>query len=211
MELAYKKQGFILFKLIPCLIITMFAFMCLYGSNVYASIDYTYNNENFPFPDLPTDNIVPNYYYICYDDASWLPNHYFLICSENEMTVSTIDSDFGRIVSSSTVYVYVYISDTNTWSSYSTVKSSDQVRQGHPKRIRYSSYDIYNKNGELVFQVPPQVQGTQAIIAEQVEEVEMNKTLQEILGILPVVIVVLVGLIAIRKGIIFLIARMKKA
>ena len=38
MELcAFKRNNFILYKLIPCLIITMFAIMCLYGSRVYAS------------------------------------------------------------------------------------------------------------------------------------------------------------------------------
>ena len=39
MECVYKKTGFILYKLIPCLLVTMYAFMCLYGSSVYASND----------------------------------------------------------------------------------------------------------------------------------------------------------------------------
>ena len=72
-----------------------------------------------------------------------------------------------------------------------------------------SASDLYDSNENLVFQVPSQTQPT--ILASQVGEVEMNKILQEILRILPVVIVVLVGLIAIRTGILFLMVRMKKA
>ena len=210
MELcAFKRNNFILNKLIPCLIIIMFAFMCLYGSSVYATIDFTYNNEEFSFPDLPTDYITPNYYYIYYDDASWLQNHFFLVCSENEMTVSARDANLGRVASSSTIYCYTYISNDNCWVFSANINNSDSVRAGLPSRLRYSSYDIYNSGGDLVFQAPPQ--GQAPIIAGQVEEVEMDRTLSEITGILPIVLVVIVGLIAIRKAIQFLMTTMKGA
>ena len=64
-----------------------------------------------------------------------------------------------------------------------------------------------------VFHAPPQqveeVETT--ILAPIVATQETEKTLQEIIQILPVILIVLVGLIAIRKAIQFLIARMKQS
>lgn len=56
MERVYKREG-ILFKILPCLLITMYAVMCLIGSYVCAtsnqvfSFDYNGNNYTVSFPD----------------------------------------------------------------------------------------------------------------------------------------------------------------
>lgn len=212
MELyAFKRNNFLLNKLLPCLIIIMFAIMCLYGSSVYASYSFDFDNTSVTIPD----EFINKY-------------PYFLIC-----TFSSSSSDNCRIyVSSSPIifsresgrYNYVFgdglfwrscNSSTiqNTLNTFSGELSSTSTRSEFESTtldFLFANHDIYN-NGypepQLVFQAPSQ---TQTIVASQVGEVEMNKILQEILGILPVVIVVLVGLIAIRKGILFLMARMKK-
>lgn len=74
----------------------------------------------------------------------------------------------------------------------------------------HSTNDILRPDGTVVFQAPPQQVEALGILAEKTQGVEMDKTLQEITGILPVILVVIVGLIAIRKAILFLTARMKR-
>ena len=63
-----------------------------------------------------------------------------------------------------------------------------------------SSFDIYDNNGNLVFQVPPQVEEVQGILAPVVEKVEMSQTLSEIVKLLPLIIVVVVSFLGLRKA-----------
>ena len=239
MELAFKKQGFIIYKLIPCLIITMFSFMCLYGSFVYADSEppYTYTLSNDTtitlqsLPELAYDGFViiatsaskstPAQYYIFNYNTSACDKIAIYPNSSNDSRyfykVVCLDSS-GNDVQCANCYVTSQ-SDTYSWSFSAWGNNTSQFTcSGDNVQGIYSNNDIYLANNfytpistsdTLVFQAPLQTQPT--IVASQVGEVEMNKTLQEILGILPVVIVVLVGLIALRKAIQFLMARMRKA
>lgn len=64
----------------------------------------------------------------------------------------------------------------------------------------YSTVDVTNSKGEVVFQKAPQEQGA-TILAPIVEEIpETKEALAEILGILPIVIMTIVGLIGLRKA-----------
>ena len=216
MELcAFKRNNFILNKLIPCLMIIMFAFMCLYGSSVYASSNSTISINNIGDITLP----------------SWYNNYYWfisagdgLVCifiSDSEFTVK--NGPFGLdVVGTLNCWSISESGVQNSLNGYtnainiseptlSTISNPTLVGGRYANQEAFTNFDILDNNGNVVFQAPPQVQETQAIIVEQVGELEMNRTLSEILGILPIVIVVIVGLIAIRKGIIFLMARMKKA
>lgn len=58
-----------------------------------------------------------------------------------------------------------------------------------------SNYDVIKTGSNEVFFKPPQ-----GILAPVVAQVTMGKVLQEILGILPIMIIILVGLIGLRKG-----------
>ena len=60
------------------------------------------------------------------------------------------------------------------------------------------------------FQIPPQVMEQVGTLAPIVEGVETKKTLAEVVGILPVVLVVIVGLLAMRKAIRFLMRILKQ-
>ena len=227
MELcAFKRNNFILYKLIPCLIITMFAIMCLYGSSVYAVsfendyyslddssgsliMDILYNNNHYTVNLSNSIDIAKYpYFYIVYDKNSDYGN----ICFSSKPFYCSLLNNGEYEIKTDTNYYHGSL-QLKTWGdfAYNPGSLTDNTFSFKPSAISFTSNDILDNNGNVVFQAPPQVQETQAIIAEQVGEVEMNKTLQEILGILPVVIVVLVGLIAIRKGIQFLMARMKKA
>lgn len=218
MELAYKRQGFIIYKLIPCLIITMFAFMCLYGSNVYAT-DFSDSDFGWSISDT-SDTLTLSYNNKTTDLSSFKSNYsYYLIDLSTNGSARVFFSNEPFYIQNN-VWIYTNSAYTNKnyyfgnfWvgstPSLQYVSNNDGAQGA--ESIIFSNADICDNKGNVVFQAPPQVPETQVIIAEQVGEVEMNKTLQEILGILPVVIVVLVGLIALRKAIQFLIVRMKKA
>lgn len=243
MELVFKKQGFIIYKLIPCLIITMFAFMCLYGSKVYAdnsvyddfttynasngeTLEFYYNITNLPiidgyYPlisssfDSGTNQYLFEAYYFSVSDINnsivyGLPHPSI----DNAILVRMNSCDYYKLVkrqsvsSSNLSNITVDFSNPTYPLQTKHNKSSEYgITTLYPNNS-YTFFDLKDSQGNVVFQAPSQ---TRTIVASQVGEVEMNKILQEILGILPVVIVVLVGLIAIRKGIIFLMARMKKA
>ena len=221
MELAFKKQGFIIYKLIPCLIITMFAFMCLYGSSVYATditINDTIVNIDNRFSDYKNMVILLGH--------MGNNSYYYLYCTNEDIVYKEYSNGYKALVNS--------LDNSGIWdrwitssSDISSLSSLDFSSSSSNKTctfgsgsifsvnsIKFSKLDIINANdNSLLFQGAPQEQQTTqgtTILVPIVEQQEM-KPLQEILGILPVVIVVLVGLIAIRKAIQFLMARMKKA
>lgn len=74
----------------------------------------------------------------------------------------------------------------------------------------YCNYNIKDSNNNIIIQKKTTVQ-PQGIIAPQIQETEMEKTQAEIIQILPVVLVVLVGIIAIRKGIAMIRAFLQKS
>ncbi len=89
--------------------------------------------------------------------------------------------------SSSDTKWYLSSSDTGTvfWSNK---KNNDTI----------FSFDVKDPEGKVVFQKAPQLKG--GVLVPVVEKVEMNKVLEEILVILPVVIMTIVGLIGLRKA-----------
>ena len=77
--------------------------------------------------------------------------------------------------------------------------------------IVLSTFDIYSKEneGELVFQKTPV--GVQSTLAPIVQEAPLEGTVQEIVGILPIVLITLIGLIGLRKGLALLSQTLHKA
>ena len=230
MEQVYKKTG-ILFKLLPCLLATLIAFMTLYGSFVYAvdenfDVTFTSNIFNHDVYCIIPNELKSNYQYMFFDTYTELSggslknvlyayfsnSNFYISSSGNNYFLGTLDgSAFYRyyIVKDSNSDNYIYNLSNFTANGSSTFSTLNSGSSFSINNI-YSNADIYDSSsGEnVLFQAPPhQVEG---IIAEQTQGVQMDKTLQEILGILPVVLVVIVGLIAIRKGIQFLMVRMKK-
>ena len=199
MELAYKKQGFIVNKFLPCLLITMFAFMCLFGCCVNADNSALYNST---FNSLTTE--YSNYFVVSQNTSL---HAYF---SNGNFYYNPSNSTDGTIRCDETCYFY-YSNNGEDWvqASFSPISANSllcSVSKSSTDFVLLSS-DIYSKSGELVFQAPPQQ--VEGIIASQTQGVEMNRILQEIVAILPVVLVVIVGILAIRKAIQFLIQQMK--
>lgn len=148
--------------------------------------------------------------------------HEFSSSDDLRVKISTSDSSktiiWGEPINHSKGSVYFNKADSSidVYSNYETgsfnrynsnmggiVLGSDDV---------YTNFDLYDINGNLVFQAASQ--GSQVgnlVLAPIVEEQETEKTLLEIIQILPIVLVVIVSLIAIRKAIAWLMARMKQA
>lgn len=119
-------------------------------------------------------------------------------------------------MSNSTLYFRQYKLVDGVWSSVSS--EAESILKDYSKVINlggqiptfyYSTLDV-TQNGEVVFQQPPQVQEQVTTLAPIVEEMETEKTLAEIVAILPVVLVVIVGLLAMRKAIKFLMKTLKQ-
>lgn len=83
------------------------------------------------------------------------------------------------------------------------------------ENIIYSTSSIYDYNNpETVLFQPasqPVEETNQVVLAEIVENQETNKVLEEILGILPTIIIVLVSLIGLRKSFLFLKTLLKQS
>ena len=220
MERVYKREGFIIYKLIPCLIVMMFAFMCLFGSYVCADFNITYNDQSYTLSNLnlPYDSYAifattmdSNLYFRVYSwDSS--TSKFCYINNENGyydckcVDINNPSSKHGyswtpKRVSSSDVD----FSNCSWIDKDGTISSAECLDFIYTNTNIYSPYDT----NEVVFQAPPQQ--VEGIIAKETQGVEMNKILQEITAILPIVLVVIVGLIALRKAIQFLIRQMKGA
>ena len=232
MELAYKKQNVFLYKFMPCLLFFMFAVLCLFGSYSNASdVEVTYNNVDYTI--LPNDSLLESYSYL----TIYTTNSYILCIYSNYPIVAgaypPVEEFSAAMYQDGTIWGFAFDSSWNKTPikrqvlpissavdnvldfSSAEIKNDDCAFHFYINSVGvpdstflYANHDIYDFESNLVFQQPPMVQ---PIIASQVEGVEMDKTLAEIMGILPVILVVIVGLIAIRKAIQFLMVRMKRA
>lgn len=218
MEQVYKRKGFIIYKLIPCLIITMFAFMCLFGSYVCATdvtfaddnLDVTFTNVNLPYDSYAVfvrRSSDYDVYYIYSWDSSTSKLLYRLSSSGNT-SFKCVDSSNNK-----TSYYYCAVRSDQSFdcSTREFTLRDSSVTQSYPYYCLYTNTNIYDYDNpnEVVFQAPPQQVEGLGIIAEKTQGVEMNKILQEIVAILPVVLLVIVGILAIRKAIMFLIQLLK--
>ena len=182
------------------IIILLVAIILGFGSSVFASYEFTYNDVEYSLPDLPRDDtnfiILSNssYYYVYYFSGD-VDNLYF----------GYEGSDFCAYYYSSnscsyTLY-HLSINSTNWVFERSSSFNRGLMLSGSPL---YSTFDLKDNNGNVVFQGAPQEQAQELTLVPIVEQAEMEKTMAEILGILPLVVSLLVSIIAIRKAISFL-------
>ena len=122
-------------------------------------------------------------------------------------------SNYKTNIHKETIYVTAnYVDGYISSYTYNSSDSSSYTGAGEVAGVRFlSSGDIIDTSNNVVFLAPPQQVEAMGIIAEKTQGVEMDKTLAEIVGILPVILLTIVGILAVRKAILFLIARMKRA
>lgn len=208
MDQVYKRNDFIV-KLFACLFIAIFLVFSFIGSRVFASsTSITPVNTDY---NIELNENISQYFYIitcCYipnENISLVRVHIFeqpitlrVVGDEyrvNEMGVSMYainSSSNGKQNSSwfndnlNVNFTFDY--STNNLYNFSYTKYKDYI---------FSNFDVKDSSGNVVFQAPPQEK--EKVLAPIVEGEEM-KPLQEILQILPIVMIVIIGYLALRKG-----------
>lgn len=222
MERVYKREG-ILFKILPCLLIAMYAIMCLFGSSVFAvsskEINYTYFDGSNEHITITNDNILSHKYFFVVNGPYYsgsMAYEYFVIASDSPNITFTILKDsyerYGFKVECDSSIYYSYVTASSNSLLVEKLKSvileeknspfSYGFNQREGYSFGYSNTDIYNNSGDLVFQGASQALATQ--IKTQVQGIQLQEVIQEIIQILPIILVVVVALIAIRKAILLL-------
>lgn len=219
MEQVYKREG-ILFKILPCLFIAVYAIMCLFGSSVQASVneaytfDYdnhtvTYDNKTYKINDdifskkyiCFTSNGGLSISVFCSDYPFYVDGSIYSSTSDKFYTVRSYDENkfyYYTFTSSNMHDVLPYLRSWDLSHYFSSVVVSSSYKFGS-EYTYLSNFDIKDENDEVVFQGASPELAT--IIKPQVEEIQFQEILQEIIQILPIILVVIVVLIAIRKAI----------
>lgn len=215
MKCVYKSEG-ILFKILPCLLIAMYAVMCLYGSTVHAA---SYTCEQFPKNTIITPEIYDNAKYhviYVYWSGYWASARLFFSDEPIRVKVTYDERNgYSGISFTSTVtgqsirYFEKYLDNGWDFSNETEFKNGGITTslpsglascQDFPLEIKNyladCNCDVYDeKTGEVVFQGAPLRQGI--VTSETVEQIQ--PTVQEtIVKILPIAIAVLALLIALR-------------
>ncbi len=156
-------------------------------------------NEYFPLDD---NHNFKNYFcYSCSDGYRLLLSDTDIYIKEDFSWVNT-DTDSGKVV-----YWYGKMENGSNTFKGSLGKNyfSGSVPDGF--EFLYSNCDIKDPfNGKVVFQPTPAV-----VLAPIAQEAPLEGIVQEIVGILPIVLIILVGLIGLRKGLALLSQTLHKA
>lgn len=229
MERVYKREG-ILFKILPCLLIAMYAIMCLFGSSVQATGNeaYTFDYDNHTITyDNKTYKINDDIFskkYICFTSNGGLSISVF--CSDYPFYVdgsahsSTSDKCYTvRSYDENKFYYYTFSSSNmhnvlpylQSWdlSHYFTSVGVSSSYKFGPEYTYLSNFDIKDENDEVVFQGASQVLATQ--IKTQVQGIQLQEVIQEIIQILPLIIVVVVSFLGLRKALSLLLTLLRRS
>lgn len=240
MERVYKKNT-IMMKILPCMMIAMFVVMCISAPFVHASDDEDVVEYSFPasrdgvdftatvtFPKKANDQYT-NYFVYCADSVRCKVQIWYLSDEQVENNAIFVKSNGDVVMKKGTYYMPVgYFEASPSYSSmvYTETKSVSPSYDGTEissswggvSALRLSTFDIKDQAGNVVFQktppqTPPQEEiqgGQETTLAPIVQETEM-KPLQEILGIIPIVIVVMVGFLALRKALALLFRTLRQS
>lgn len=202
------------------IILLIFLLLIVSSSNVKAGSlmsfsTYKGSNIELEIPTLPTCDTIEDFGYAILESSG---NKIFLIYFSKSLNTSSpyISSGGGFVLkyesfsqaSGVTKFTqglfYRLDIDSNSWVEDGTFGSSTvdgkTLFLNSFNDVYYSTVDIYDSNGNVVFQVAPQM----SQLALIVEQAETEKTQAEIVAIIPVVMVVIVALLAMRKAIAFL-------
>lgn len=217
MERVYKREG-ILFKILPCMLIAIYAVMCLYGSTVCASYDVAVDDKTYLLPDSAQDY---KYHFIIQYDEYWGGYGKLIICSNYPLSIISNSNgtftfrcpdDDGNFSS------YIYCNANNNGSFDYSSKTFNEgsgftgldVKQGKTQNfVVLSSNSNIFLDDALFFQGASQELAT--IIRPKMEGIQLQEIIQEIIQLLPVILVVMVALIAIRKAITLLLTTLRNS
>ncbi|MCI9063412.1 MAG: hypothetical protein HFJ17_02250 [Clostridia bacterium] len=181
-------------KIVLCLLIFVF-FILISSSSVFASTFITVDDNTIEIPDYITEKY--SHYFVAKRKetkdgyAFFVGNSPFVFTTEgdklylNTTNFSAIGfSEFDKIN-------FAHFDTLSDISKYEI----DKFMKFDSMEIKYSNADIV-KDNEKVFPEAPL--GT---IATEITSVDFSMVLQEVLGLLPMILVILIGLIALMKAI----------
>ena len=200
-----------MYKKILTISLLIIILMSIFSVNCYAStidFEFTFKDKGLNFPDISYSGKYNPQYFILFEDISY--NRYWFYATESPMYISELyDSKYKLMLKNG--YGYEFILD------YQSGKTSFAVNKAiyfstfsgnyvYPNRILYSSYDIYY-NDELVVEA----YGTTPLLKSVRSVKTLDSVLNETISILPITLTVVVGLVAIRKGISFTTKKIRNA
>ena len=187
------------------LVFLVIIFLIVFSTFSSASFTVNHNGENVFLPDLPIDTSnVYMHYVVCYNRFGYHLVYYesndfsrFVI---NSRALITLDSD-GNPVTDGSVKLVTYNDDTKSWGS---VQDWGDLTPS-PDVVFNCNENIYTEEGELFFPQPP------LSLGEIVETSQMEKVLQQIVTILPLILVVVVSFLGLRKALQMLLTLLHQA
>lgn len=166
-------------------------FLCVFSTNSFASYDVEYLGTTYTLPDLPSDFVDTHYIIVM---TKWAGSEYYSLYYTNDSDYKFISTGNGfDIVDSEGNRCDNYIRDANM----TTLTWGDSKVWGNLTNIKTfitASDTIYNTDGTVFFQGLPQ------ILAKQVRTLNLGGVQVEIMQILPLILVVVVSLVGLRKA-----------
>ena len=194
---------FLLKNKISFIFLIFIAFIAIFSAKCFASFDFTTDDDvSHSISDLPFNIEEYPYFFIMVQPVNdyYL---YYITFSSNPF----IANASGTSIWNTSSHHRVSFNYSNS-GGYGSVIDESAAREGNGSYSVNNSYsyfyshDVLDSDGNVVFQKASQpTVDTQGTLAKIVEEQETEKVMEEIVGILPIVIVVIVSLIAIRKAI----------
>lgn len=193
------------FIILLIILLLLFSFTGIVKADFLGS--YTiYNDVQYDFPTLPTEVTSKPYYFIIKRQndnmkvvASDRP---FSIVSDNEGGVKiNCDTDRDGHIA------YDYIVGSDEWTSTDYIYE-DFWRFGIWFEKVYTSYDMYYDGNSFFYTTPLFPMG---IIQQEMKETAMTGVVKEIISLLPLIIVVVVSFLGLRKGYRFLLTLLRRS
>lgn len=217
-------KNFLTHKFLPVMAVFMLVIFTLCTS-CFASSDLKFSNDEiYNLPDF-TDIVGNNDYCIIYGKNTNIGTRFLLLPYDKDnyqlRLVKIGDKYSLRLYSISSTptdsnsikYSYYYISSTSSssWSSSSTSDTSGFYFSGGIYGV-YATQDLYDLDGNLVFQVAPQIPEITKTLVEQTTQTQIQEQLKlMITGFLKYLIVFVISVIAFWKGWKFLSKQLKRA
>lgn len=179
----------------------------LFTSNVFASFDFTLNNEKYSYPDLPVVSddfsskrfiILRDYLntvYLCFVNTSFKDK---IVWSGNSLYYTGNNGNYA--------FKTFYLKDNSEWKYCFDRNSHDRAQF----TFLFSTENIYNPTGDVFFHHTP-LGITQTLVAETEKAQIMEQIKTMIVGFLKYLIVLVISVIAFYKGWKFLSTQLRKS
>ena len=183
--------------------------------NEEGGVDFVFNgttyNCDFSSSAYSNDKVFRNYYFY-YNEKAGVG---YLVFVDADLLFVTDTGNYSikytncDLVKNQYVGISFFVTEKEGIVTSSLMFSDSGSGIDSVDQIVFSSCDILNSDGEVVFQKTPV--GVQSTLVPIVQQAPLEETTKEIVGILPIVLIILVGLIGLRKGLALLSQTLHKA